>query len=205
MRTECYDKNKMADESNGVWSLYSSTAAATTSLLLLAASLLRLKTRNKENMMCLGENWHLIDVGAFHQLMAELHAFDFSLTSAIWIASVFYTCSFLRILIDMSASLKVLTLHCNRFSELGRFRFHESALESGVKIHVGFMLWYCQADRSGRQIVACIYFHACLSPYPHISIVAALCTTRHACRFMKVLLTTQLIILLFCKESKSTW
>ena len=104
-------------------------------------------------------SWKLRDFGLFRVCM-----------SAILIASVWYACSFLKVLIDMSASLKVSArldknlLHCNRFSESGRFRFHESALRSGVKIHVRFASWHCRADRSGRQIVPCkpafIFFYA---------------------------------------------
>ena len=83
------------------------------------------------------------------------------LLSAILIASDLYACSLLKILIDMSASLKVSArlhknlLHCNRFSESGRFSFSRIGRKSGVKIYVRFALRHCRADRSGRHIVAC--------------------------------------------------
>ena len=135
----------MADHHN-LWALYSSLAVATTSLLLLAAALLRNKKRGNRKT----GNWKLRDFGLFGVFL-----------SAILIASDLYACSLLKILIDMSASLKVSArlhknlLHCNRFSESGRFSFSRIGRKSGVKIHVRFALRHCRADRSGRQIVAC--------------------------------------------------
>ena len=98
----------------------------------------------------ISSSWKLRDFGLFGVFL-----------SAILIASDLYACSLLKILIDMSASLKVSArlhknlLHCNRFSESGRFSFSRIGRKSGVKIHVRFALRHCRADRSARQIVVC--------------------------------------------------
>ena len=128
-------KKKMADYH---WALYSSLAAATTSLLLLAAALLRNKKRRKRKTRCAWvKNWHRTEAGYLNhslirrEISSSWKLRDFGLfgmfLSAILIASDLYACSLLKILIDMSASLKVSArlhknlLHCNRFSESGRF------------------------------------------------------------------------------------